>query len=162
MNLVKWNEVYENNKRLDKIFIEKYSSDSKLFEKNIIELIIEIGEFVQETRVFKYWSNKKPNKEKMLEEYADVITMILTFYNELNLEIKPLNYEIKEKDLLLLIKKIYSLALELADSFNESVLEKLFCYILYIGQILNFNENEVLDAINNKQKIIAFRLNSDY
>ena len=80
MNISKWNKLYENNKRLDKIFIDKYQSDTKLFEKNCIELLVEISEFINETKVFKYWSVKTPNKDKMLEEYADVITMILTFF----------------------------------------------------------------------------------
>ena len=29
MNLIKWNELYKNNKRLDEIFIDKYKSDKK-------------------------------------------------------------------------------------------------------------------------------------
>ena len=162
MNLIKWNELYENNKRLDKIFIDKYKNDSKLFEKNCIELMVEISEFINETKVFKYWTIKVPNKDKMLEEYADVITMILTFYREFNLKIKEKYEEFKEKDLLILIKETYKLALEFMELHNEKDLEKLFAFILYIGKILEFNENEVLDAINNKHKIIEKRLNSDY
>ena len=162
MNLKQWNKLYENNKRLDKIFIDKYKNDSRLFEKNCIELIVEISEFVNETKIFKYWSIQNPNKDKMLEEYADVITMILTFYRELNLEIKDLYKEIKETDILVLIKKIYKITLELIESFNEINLKRLFVYIIYIGKVLEFPEEEVLEAIDNKQKIIELRLNSDY
>ncbi len=162
MDLTRWNSLYDNNKRLDKIFMDKYKDDERLFEKNCIELLVEISEFTNETKVFKYWTIKKPKKEKMLEEYADVITMILTFYKELGLEIKELEEDIEETDILILLKEIYSMSLELMDSFNENLLERLFKKVLYIGTILEFKEQEVLNAIERKQKIIEERLNSDY
>lgn len=40
----------------------------KLCEKNGIELLVEIRKFINETKFFKYWSIKKSNKEKMLDE----------------------------------------------------------------------------------------------
>ncbi len=162
MNIIRWNKLYDNNKRLDKIFTEKYKSDNKLFEKNCIELLIEIGEFVNETKVFKYWSIKSPNKEKMLEEYADVITMILTFYGIKNMEIKELYKFYENKEILDIIHELYSLVLELRDSFKEEILEEIFSLVLYIGKFLKFTEEEVIMAIENKQRIIEKRLNSDY
>lgn len=162
MDLVRWNSLYENNKRLDRIFVDKYKNDERLFEKNCIELLVEISEFANETKVFKYWTIKKPNKEKMLEEYADVITMILTFYNELDLGIKDLEDDLEETDILILLKEIYSMSIELMDSFKENLLERLFKKIIYIGTILEFKEQEVLNVIERKQKIIEERLNSDY
>jgi len=161
MNITKWNELYENNKRLDKIFIDKYQSDTKLFEKNCIELLVEISEFVNETKVFKYWSVKTPNKDKMLEEYADVITMILTFSGLKNMKIKE-KYKSYDMNLLDIIHELYSYSLKLRDNFNESVIEEIFSLVLYIGKKLNFSENDIIEAIKNKQKIIENRLNSDY
>ena len=161
MNLIKWNELYKNNKRLDEIFIDKYKSDKQLFQKNCLELLIEIGEFVNETKVFKYWSTKSPDKEKMLDEYADVITMILTFYGIKNLELKELN-KTYNKDILELIHDLYELSLRLNIFLDEEVLEEIFNLVLYIGKILEFKENEIIDSIENKQKIIEKRLNSDY
>jgi len=161
MNITKWNELYENNKRLDKIFIDKYQSDTKLFEKNCIELLVEISEFINETKVFKYWSVKTPNKDKMLEEYADVITMILTFSGLKNMKIKE-KYKSYDMNLLDIIHELYSYSLKLRDNFNESVIEEIFSLVLYIGKKLNFSENDIIEAIKNKQKIIENRLNSDY
>ena len=66
MDLIKWNKVYYNNKKLDEIFIDRYKKDKELFDKNCIELMVEVNEFVNETKVFKYWSVKTPNKEKIL------------------------------------------------------------------------------------------------
>ena len=161
MNINKWNKLYENNKRLDLIFVDKYKSDKQLFEKNCIELLVEIGEFVNETKVFKYWSQKKPSKEKMLEEYADVITMILTFYGLKNIEISELDKSY-DKGIIDLIHDLYELALQLNISLDENVLKEIFNLVLYIGNYLKFKDNEIIEAIDNKQKIIEKRLNSDY
>ena len=168
MNLVEWNKLYKNNKRLDEIFIEKYQSDSKLFEKNCIELLVEIGEFINETKVFKYWSIKTPDKNKILEEYADVITMILTFYGIKNIELTDNTLKLgndemlKVVNILKIINVLYQKVSLLMDNYNEDLIKEIFSYTLFIGKLLEFTEEEVLDAIDKKQKIIEKRLNSDY
>ena len=162
MNFIKWNKMYSNNKYLDEIFVNKYKNDNKLYQKNCVELMVEIGEFVNETKVFKYWTTKSPNKDKMLEEYADVITMILSFYGFYNLEIKETYNKIEETDILKVIMELYNKSYMFYKESNKDILEEIFNYTLYLGKLLNFNEDEVLNAIENKQKIIKERLNSDY
>ena len=162
MDLVKWNKVYLNNQKLDDIFKDKYKNDNKLFEKNEIELLVEIGEFINETKVFKYWTKKQPDKDKMLDEYADVITMVLSFYHEFNMDIKDLVLDIEEKDLLILFKYLYKYTLKFLEENSREYLEILFKYTIYIGTILEFREEEIIKAIENKHKIIEKRLNSDY
>lgn len=75
-----YRRIYENNKRLDEIFIRKYENIQNFYEYNCIEMLVELGEFVNETKCFKFWSTKSPNREKVLEEYADCITMALVMY----------------------------------------------------------------------------------
>ena len=162
MNLKIWNRLYKNNKRLDLIFADKYKNDKKLFQKNLVELMVEIGEFVNETKVFKYWTTKRPNKEKMLEEYADVITMILTFYGLYDLEIKDSYPEIIETDILKLIMELFHKTYKFYEDNDKEILEEIFSYTLYIGTLFEFKEEEILSAIDKKQKIIEERLNSDY
>lgn len=162
MNLVKWNKVYSNNKKLDEIFIKKYKSDKSLFDKNCIELMVEINEFVNETKVFKYWTIKEPEKNKMLEEYADVITMILTFYREHELEIKDVYPKISELNILNIIMELYRKVYKFWQHDDPEILEEIFYYTLHIGSLFNFQEEEILDAIENKQKIIEERLYNNY
>ena len=162
MNLIMWNKMYSNNKYLDEIFVNKYKNDNKLYQKNCVELMVEIGEFVNETKVFKYWTMKSPNKDKMLEEYADVITMILSFYGIYNLEIKETYNKIEETDILKVIMELYNKSYMFYKESNKDILEEIFNYTLYLGKLLNFDEDEILNAIKNKQKIIELRLNSDY
>ena len=162
MNLIRWNKIYQNNRYLDEIFIKKYQNDDRLYDKNCLELMVEIGEFVNETKVFKYWTIKNPNKDEMLEEYADVITMILSFYGLYNLEIQKLDYKIDENDILKIIMELYNKAYNFYKNKDKKLLEEIFQYILYIGKLLDLKETEILDAIEKKQKIIEERLNSNY
>ena len=159
MNLIKWNEIYYNNQKLDKIFYDKYQSDSKIYEKNVIEFLVELGEFVNETKVFKYWTIKKADKNKVLEEYADTITMCLTFMSEFNEELNDSYLHIETNDKLEVINYLYSRITLLMK--RENVIKDIFYNLLYLGNLFEFKEEEVLDAINNKHKIIKNRLESD-
>ena len=161
MNVVKWNEIYQNNQKLDKMFQEKYCNDPDLYEKNVIEFLVELGEFVNETKVFKYWTIKKPDKEKMLEEYADTITMCLTFMREFQIpEIKD-NYDhIETKNAIFLIDRLY---ISISNLYGMPYdIQGIFYNLINLGKLLNLDEDEVLDAIEKKHKIIKERLESDY
>ena len=160
MNVVKWNEIYHNNQKLDKIFYDKYQSDSKIYEKNVIEFLVELGEFVNETKVFKYWTIKKADKNKVLEEYADTITMCLTFMREFKEELDDSYLHIETIDILEVINYLYSRITLLMR--RENVIKDIFYNLLYLGNLFEFKEEEVLEAINNKHKIIKNRLESDY
>lgn len=156
-----WNEIYENNKLLDNKFYQKYGNNEETYKKNCIELLVEIGEFVNETKCFKYWSIKKPNKNKMLEELADVFTMILYFYSDLNMNLK---YELSKNnnDIFELINDVYYLSTKLLHEKNKEVVKEIFVKMLYISNELEITEEEILDAIYKKHKIIEERFEYDY
>ncbi len=60
-----FNKLYENQ-------------STEIIEKNIVALLVEIDEFVNETRCFKYWTSKLSSlKEVILEEHADCLTLVL-------------------------------------------------------------------------------------
>ena len=161
MNLVKWNKLYDNNLRLDKIFIDKYGNDKEFYKKNRIELLVEIGEFINETKVFKYWSIKKRDNKKVLEECADVITMILSFYGVHKLEIKEFNLELNDKVLDKIID-LYNEASLYSKNNNINNISNIFKIVLEILYSLGYQEEDILEAINNKQLVIEERLNSEY
>ncbi len=155
-----YRRIYENNKRLDTIFLEKYEEIENYYEYNCIEMLVELGEFVNETKCFKFWSSKQPNKEKVLEEYADCITMVLVFFNFYHLEIEQEYAHIESGDKLELINYLFLLATKLIS--KEGVVEELFGNLLYLGDLLGFEEKEIIAAIDKKHRIIEERLNTDY
>lgn len=154
----RWNKIYQENKRLDKKFNSQYlENEPKLYEKNCIELLVEIGEFINETKCFKYWSVKKPDKEKMLEELADCINMILYFYGLLNLDIDHFeNIEI-EKNTLHQINKLYILSSNLLINLNKQDIENIFANILSLAYSLDLEEEDILRKLEEKHQVIYER-----
>lgn len=48
-------------------------------ERRVLALLVELGEFANETRCFKFWSLKGPSpKERILDEYADALHFFLS------------------------------------------------------------------------------------
>lgn len=156
-----WNSVYKRNKELDDIFFSKYTDENKMFEKNCIEFLVELGEFVNETKCFKYWTVKKSNYDKILEELADTFTILMYFYNVLNIDISYSNLN-ESRDILEVINETYYFGTKLYKKLDKLLLQNIFANLLIISKILNISEEEIIGAITKKQNIIEERLNSDY
>lgn len=157
-----WNEIYIKNKRLDDIFFEKFKNDEKMFEKNCIELLVEIGEFANESRCFKYWSNKSMKKEETLEELADCIMICLYFYNYLNIDkVKIKTYDFPS-DILVCLNDIFKLSTLLIDNINQEIVIKIFSYLIYIGNLVNLEEKEIYEACLKKIEKQEKRLKEGY
>lgn len=77
MNLEK---LFAMQKELDlRIRTQHNLQSQNLMQQKILALQVEIGELANETRCFKYWSNKQPSsKEVILEEYVDCLHFILS------------------------------------------------------------------------------------
>ncbi len=158
----RWQEVYEENKRIDDLFIERYGQEEFYFEKNVLEFLVELGEFTNETKCFKYWTVKKSDKEKVLDEFADCITMILLFFHLQNLSIEPLLPSTEERNPLKVIHYLYVEGTKLMDSQEETLLRNIFSNLLYVATLFGYSMEEILEAIYQKQKITKERLNTNY
>src|SRR5690625_5804429 len=90
MNLTK---MFKIQKELDeRIVKEKDLKGVDLLDKKILSLQVELGELANELpEVFKFWSNKKNNYKKALEEYCDCLHFILSIGNEI--DIKQWDYD---------------------------------------------------------------------
>lgn len=158
-------EYYQRNKQLDQIYIDKYSSiDSKYYEKNCLGLVVELCELANESKCFKYWSIKKPNKDALLEEYADCLSMLLCIFNYHEIEeINILDIELSD-DIVYMFNEIIRMCTLLMnkDNVNEKILKEIFTYLLHIGKLLDITDREILDACYMKLGKNIERLNSDY
>lgn len=87
-------ELLEQQKKLDQYIIDKQfngiddglgnisGSDERFLSDRILALSVEVGEFANATRCFKYWSLKPPeSKERLLDEYADILHFLLSVAN---------------------------------------------------------------------------------
>lgn len=49
------------------------------YSRRLLALFVELGEFANETRAFKYWSLKEPSpKERILDEFSDALHFFLS------------------------------------------------------------------------------------
>ena len=151
-------EVYERNKELDYIFVDKFSKQDKdMFRKNKIELLVEIGELANETKCFKYWTNKEPNRDFVLEEYADCIIMTLCLYNYYDLELEDIEYEVKE-DVNDEIAYLYKLGSELYFNDNTELIKEFLFNLINLASLINISKQEIVEATLRKIKLETKRL----
>ena len=155
-------KILKVNQGLDKVFDEKYSSDIDYYNKNCIALLIELGEFINETKCFKYWSIKTPNMDNVLEEYADCITMCLSFFTHLNVEFDNIPKHSNIDDIFILINEIFKDATDMIEHGSGDLIKKIFSNVLYLGELLKLDKQEIYNACYKKMRIIDERLNSDY
>lgn len=158
-------EIYNRNRKLDDMFMNKYFDiESKYYEKNCLELIVELCELANESKCFKYWTVKKPNNDLVLEEYADSLLMVLYMFNNYNIEtLEILDIELSD-DILELFNDLIRMCTMLMDKDNvsEYLLKEIFTKLLHIGRVLKLSDNDIYDACLKKIIKNEERLNSDY
>lgn len=151
-------EVYIKNKELDKIFIDKYEHiDKDMYKKNKIELLVEIGELANETKCFKYWTTKSPNKELVLFEYADCIIMTLCLYNYLNLELEDIEFN-KIEDPCDNFAYLYKLCSEFYFNDNKEILKEILFNLINLGELLNITHEEIVSNTLKKIELDTKRM----
>ena len=160
--MLEWNNIYKINKELDIIFNERYSNDLDYYKKNCIGLIVEISELANATRCFKYWSVKKPNKEEVLEEYADCIMMILSFFTYYDLKLDENISNINITNIFEMFNKIFEQASQMMYNGNEALIKEIFYDMLHLGKMLELKDFEIYNICYKKMNIVKERLDSNY
>ena len=160
-----YNDIYRKNKKLDDIFMNKYmDTESSYYEKNCLELIVEIGELANESKCFKYWTVKKPDKELVLEEFADTLLMVLYMFNTYNVD----SVSIIDVDMSLNVLVEFNILIRMCtnlmnkEDINELYLKEIFTRLIHSGKLLGLNDNEIIDACYKKIFKNEERLNSNY
>ena len=155
-----WEDILKRNTKIDEIFIKKYEdNEPNYFEKNCLSLITEIAEFLNETKCFKYWSIKNPDKDKLKEEYADALIMTLSMFNYLNINLELVEHS-KTSNILEIFNELFK---DASNIMNKNILsvKKVFSNLIYISTLLNITEEVIKDACYKKQEIVEKRLSDD-
>jgi len=149
---------------LQKLFAMQTTLDAYIqSEKNIthdvflekgLALLIELAELANETRCFKFWSEKgSSEKEVLLEEYVDSIHFLLSLGIEMNLhDLKIWPSEHPEETLtLLFLHTQVSINQFLLEPTKESY-EDVWSWYGSIATNLGFTHEEVLSAYVEKNE----------
>ncbi len=63
---MEWDTLFKMQKELDSYIESNHNlANHDLFDDKYLALLVEIGELANETRCFKFWSNKKEVKMKL-------------------------------------------------------------------------------------------------
>ena len=122
------------------------------FSRRVMALLVELGEFANETRCFKYWSLKGPSpKEVILDEYADGLHFLLSLGIPLGVsQYKHFFHEVEEKDLTEAIHKVYEDVVELRKNYDVDHYAKAFRDYLSIIPLFDYSSEEVIEAYLKK------------
>ena len=104
-------DLYKKQAELD---LEIASNHHVTYEstrnKRTLALLVELGEFANATRTFKYWSNKgAESKERVLDEFADGLHFILSLGIDQGFMVDSIEVEDDELNLTDTLLKTYEL-----------------------------------------------------
>jgi len=138
-------------------------SERQVLDK-VIALEVELSEFANEVRFFKFWSNKEMDREKALTEYVDALHFFLSLANDFNIDFN-MGSDINDNDYSLKIcySRCKKWVLDILDSPEpEKVWQVAFSWFWAMGEIVGFTEQEVFFEYIRKNKINHERQESGY
>lgn len=162
--MIELSKIYEETKYLDYLFNQQNDiRNEEIIKKNILELLVEIGELANETRCFKHWSTKGPSeKEVILEEYVDCLNMILYFSNITGVTLEEEFPEVIEGDIVETFINLYQNTCLLKDDLTKEKVKRILVDIIYLSHLLKFSIEDLEKATKHKSKIIQKRFQENY
>ncbi|TQR19836.1 dUTP diphosphatase [Psychrobacillus vulpis] len=161
MNLEK---LFTMQQALDEYIQSNKQVKEDVFSKKGLALLVELAELANETRCFKFWSEKGPSGQYViLEEYVDSIHFLLSLGIEkgfTDLESWPIeNIEAELTDLFLLTNEAI---ISFLKSPTRNNYEKMWVLYGAIAKNLGFSGEEVLQAYIQKNETNYERQKSGY
>ncbi|MCQ2793052.1 MAG: dUTP diphosphatase [Bacilli bacterium] len=164
MEIINLKNLYSLQAGLDKEIADNHNVSYETTKtKRLLALIVEIGELANETRCFKFWSNKGPSaKEIIMDEFADGLHFLLSLgiilgANKFDYELTKSDEELTEQFL-----NVYKLALCLKDNFDLSHYEKCFSSYLNLALSIGMNCKDIIDSYNKKLSVNYQRQENNY
>ncbi len=157
--------LYELQKGLDADIASKHPGVTyeTTFEKRLLALFVELGEFANETRCFKFWSLKGPSpKERILDEYADALHFILSL--GLAIGVSEYRHTLKKTGMTLSqgILKVYEKVLSFDESRDASHYEAAFASFLDLLPLMGYDYSDMEAAYKAKLAVNYQRQEQKY
>ncbi len=141
-------EMYQKQLELDnEIANNHHISYEETKDKRLLALLVELGEFANATRTFKFWSFKpSESKERVLDEFADGLHFLLSLGLAYKYEVDSIEVDNVEADLTTVILNSYHYINEfyIDRSFVKYV--KMFESYLKILASLGYSWSDAYDA----------------
>ena len=157
-------DLYIKQRELDEEIAVKHGvSYSSTRNKRTLALLVELGEFANATRTFKYWSNKSSeSKERVLDEFADGLHFILSLGIDQGYKVDSIEVNDDKDSLTDNLLKTY----ELVSKFykEQTLTNYLKAFESYLRALfkLGFSWEEAKDAYYKKLKENHVRQETNY
>lgn len=131
--------------------------------KRILALLVEVGEMINETRAFKFWSKKGPSEKAIiLDEYADGIHFLLS----LGLDCGSVKYTYDiapiKTDLVEQILVVYEAIIQFYQHPSVALFELAFAHYLACIPLLGFTPDDVKEGYFKKLGVNYTRQQTNY
>ncbi|MBY7143200.1 dUTP diphosphatase [Virgibacillus sp. NKC19-3] len=159
-----WKALYSMQEQLDNYIEEKHDLRKRdVFQEKCLALLVELGELANETRCFKFWSEKPRNEKSIiLEEYVDGTHFILSLGIE-----KGYQYDGRELGITVRNEtEQFNHVFEACTIFKQDPTEenyvRLFESYIQLGGLLGFTEADIQDAYLKKNEVNYARQDQGY
>ncbi|MGP4071331.1 dUTP diphosphatase [Piscibacillus sp. B03] len=161
---MKWDSLYELQRKLDNDILERNDlTREEVMDDKILALIVEVSELANETRCFKYWSQKGPSETSViLEEFVDGIHFLLSIGIDYGYLFNGSQISTQDYSLTDLFHKLYGKINRFKLNPTNMHYQKMFSTYLEIGLKLNFTEEDIHQAYLDKNKVNHERQQSGY
>ena len=161
MNLQK---LFKMQEELDRFIQSNQGINEDVFRKKGLALLIELAELANETRCFKFWSQKGPSERNViLEEYVDSIHFLLSLGIEKNLNgLEEWPERVSESDLTELFIGTQREILDFLEDYSMTNYQDLWSWYGGIAEELGFSYEDIFDAYLAKNQTNYERQHEGY
>ena len=159
-------KLYLQQAKLDeRIHLQHHTSYANTQSDRILAFFVELSELANETRCFKYWSEKPASPHAViLEEYVDGVHFLLSLGIALSVDIHTL-FEISSQESLTLTEQflvIYNNAIHYMQNPTLDTYGLLMSNYLILGRMLSFSIREIETAYYEKNAVNFARQDAHY
>ena len=157
-------DLYKKQRELD---LEIAKNHDVTYEstrnKRTLSLLVELGEFANATRCFKYWSNKPSESlERVLDEYVDGLHFFLSLGVDIKTTKKEYNRTKHMDNLTDQILLTYKLVSEFYKKQDDKSYQKAFQAFLNIIPLLKVRNQTIVNAYYKKLEVNYHRQETNY
>lgn len=159
-----WESLFKMQKGLDQYISKNHDLvHEELFDEVVLALLVELGELANETRCFKFWSNKARSESGIvLEEYVDNIHFLLSLGLSKGYEFSTITKtenDLSETDQFLLV---FDNCMKFYRYTSEENYLVLFQAYLQLAGLLGFSEADIQKAYHEKNEVNYQRQQNGY
>ncbi|WP_381415288.1 dUTP diphosphatase [Spiroplasma endosymbiont of Anurida maritima] len=164
--------IAEKQQTLDQKILEEKNIifNDEIANKKYLAYIVEVAEFLNEERSFKFWSNKPPSgREILLEEYVDALHFIVSIGIDIGFIFH--NSNVTEKALKIcqdtttkeeLFLSVFESFMAFTSKKTKKAYEQTVSTFLAISSFLSLKPNEIMIAYQKKNDVNHSRQENNY